>query len=135
MTKKIMKKAVTLFLVLLVITSVFAFSLPAFAAGSNVWSQTGGSGDVFANNAGLGNADLVETITNLIKIIIGFLGLIAVVIVLIGGFKWMTAGGSEDKIGEAKKLIIAGVIGLVIILFSYAIAAFVLSTITNAGGV
>jgi hypothetical protein len=44
------------------------------------------------------------------------LGVIAVILVLWGGFKWMTAAGNEDGITEAKKLMGAGVIGLVIIL-------------------
>jgi hypothetical protein len=80
----------------------------------------------------LGNVDLRTTIANTIRIIIGFLGIVAVVIILIGGFKWMTAGGNEDKIGEAKKLLVAGLIGLVIILMSYAIASFVLTQLSNA---
>jgi hypothetical protein len=51
---------------------------------------------------------------------------------LLGGFKWMTAGGNEDKVGEAKKLITAGIIGLVIILAAFAIATFVLSQLLSA---
>lgn len=84
----------------------------------------------------LGNQDLRETAANLINVLLGLLGLIAVVIVLAGGFKWMTSGGSDDKTGEAKKMIGAGVIGLAIILSAWAISLFVinqLSTATNAG--
>ncbi|MFW5888708.1 MAG: hypothetical protein ACOCVY_03255, partial [Patescibacteria group bacterium] len=62
----------------------------------------------------------------------GFLGILAVVIILIGGFKWMTAAGNEDKVGEAKKIIVAGVIGLVIILASWGIATFVLEQLMGA---
>jgi heme/copper-type cytochrome/quinol oxidase subunit 2 len=61
-----------------------------------------------------------------------FLGIIAVVIVLLGGFKWMTAAGNEDKVSEAKKLMGAGVIGLVIILAAWGIASFVLNSLINA---
>ena len=43
----------------------------------------------------------------------------------------MTAGGNEDKIAEAKKLIIAGIVGLAIIFTSYAIAAFVVRSLVN----
>jgi hypothetical protein len=57
---------------------------------------------------------------------------VAVVIILLGGFKWMTAGGNEDKVGEAKKLITAGIIGLVIIVASFAIASFVLNSLMGA---
>jgi hypothetical protein len=44
----------------------------------------------------------------------------------------MTALGNEDKVSESKKLIAAGVIGLVIIITAYAIAAFVINALVNA---
>jgi hypothetical protein len=55
-----------------------------------------------------------------------FLGIIAVIIILIGGFRWMTAAGNEDRVASAKKTIIAGAIGLVVILAAYAIVTFVI---------
>lgn len=86
----------------------------------------------FTDNTGLGQSDLKSTIGNLINVFLGFLGIIAVLIVLMGGFKWMTAGGNDDKVSEAKRLLIAGVIGLAIILSAYAISSFVLSSILEA---
>lgn len=90
------------------------------------------SGDEFASTAGLGDADLVDTIANIIRIALGFLGVIAVVIILLGGFKWMTAAGSEPKVQEARKLIFSGIIGLVIIISAFAIASFVIDSIITA---
>lgn len=86
----------------------------------------------FGAATGLGQGDLNDTIGALIRAALGFLGVIAVVIVLFGGFKWMTAGGNEEKVGEAKKLIIAGIIGLAIILSAYAIASFVIKQLVTA---
>lgn len=86
----------------------------------------------FATSAGLGEADLIDTIASIIRIALGFLGVIAVVIILLGGFKWMTAGGNDTKVGEAKKLIFSGIIGLIIIISAYAIASFVITSIVNA---
>lgn len=80
----------------------------------------------------LGNRDIRETIAAIINVLMGLLGIIAVVIILLGGFKWMTAGGSEDKVGEAKKLIMQGIIGLVIILSAWAIARFVVDSLVTA---
>jgi uncharacterized membrane protein len=60
-------------------------------------------------------------------------GIIAVVIILAGGFKWMTAGGNEDKVGEARKMIISGVIGLAIIMSAFAIAQFVIDLWEQTG--
>lgn len=128
MRKKLMKKAMAFIMALFVLTSVFAFSLPAFAL-PDVWGNDDPAGNNFSNTTGLGNADLRTSIAKTIQLVISFLGIVAVVIILIGGFKWMTAGGSEDKVAEAKKLIIAGIIGLVIILFAFAIATFVLNSL------
>lgn len=89
-------------------------------------------GEDFADTAGLGQADLKETIGQLIRVLLGFLGVVAVVIILLGGFKWMTAGGNDEKVAEAKRLIIAGIIGLAIILSAFAIASFVISSIVSA---
>lgn len=44
----------------------------------------------------------------------------------------MTSGGSEDKVKGAKKLIFSGIIGLVIVLSSFAIAQFVVGSISTA---
>lgn len=80
----------------------------------------------------LGTKDLKDTIAEILNVLLGFLGVIAVVIILLGGFKWMTAGGEEEKVGEAKKLLSAGIIGLVVILSAYAIARFVLTNLDTA---
>ncbi len=86
----------------------------------------------FGSATGLGTGNLQDTIGYIIRAALGFLGIIAVVIILIGGFKWMTAGGTEEKVEEAKKLIIAGIIGLAIILSAYAIASFVIDQLVTA---
>lgn len=80
----------------------------------------------------LGNKDLRQVIGNVINVALSLLGVVAVVIILIGGFKWMTAGGSDDKVGEAKKMIFQGIIGLAIILSAWAIAIFVLNSLASA---
>jgi len=86
----------------------------------------------YAGSTGLGSRDIRETIASIINVALGLLGIVAVVIILLGGFKWMTAMGNDDAIKKAKQLLIAGVIGLVIILTAYAIATFVLGSLINA---
>jgi hypothetical protein len=85
----------------------------------------------YATAIGLGTQDVRTTVSNVIRAFMGLLGIVAVVIILLGGFKWMTAAGNEEKVSEAKKLIISGVIGLIIILSAYAIAQFVVGAIIN----
>mgnify|MGYP001567592285 FL=1 len=90
------------------------------------------TGDTFADEAGLGSSNLTDTIGQNIRVALGFLGVIAVVIILLGGFKWMTAGGNDDKLKKAKQLLFSGIIGLIIILSAYAIASFVLESLVTA---
>jgi len=80
----------------------------------------------------LGKRDIRATIASIINVAMGLLGIIAVGIILIGGFQWMTAGGNEENVDKAKKRIIQGVIGLAIILASWAIARFVLESLVTA---
>lgn len=83
---------------------------------------------------GLGSADLKQAVINIISWILGLLGLIAVVMILYGGFIWMTAAGNEDKVDTAKQIISAAAIGLVIILIAWAIVTFVINTTKNVTG-
>ena len=85
------------------------------------------------SDVGLGKTDdLKGSIADIINVVLGFLGIVAVIIILAGGFKWMTAGGNEDQVGEARKMIIGGVIGLAVIFAAWAIAAFVISNLLTA---
>ena len=83
----------------------------------------------------LGTENLQVTISRVINIALSLLGVIAVVIILIGGFQWMTAGGNDEKVANARKIIFAGIIGLAIILSAWAIARFVLIQLGQATGV
>lgn len=127
----LLKKIVVIAMALIVLTPVLAFSLPVSADELNPWGSDTLK-DQIQNQTGLGDRDPRDTAAAVIRVILGFLGIIAVVIILLGGFKWMTAGGNEDKVGEAKKLITAGIIGLVIILTAFAIATFVLTNLMSA---
>lgn len=114
--------------VLLIALTVLMFALtvtPALAL--NVGLEYG-------TYTGLGTKDLREGIMAIINVLLGFLGIIAIVIILYGGFVWLTSAGNEEKVGQAKKIITAGIIGLVIIFVSYAIASFVITQLIVATG-
>jgi len=106
---------------------------PAVQAGSGADNMLwGGYQNDVQDRTGLGNEDPREMIASVIKILLGFLGIIAVLIILYGGFMWMTAAGSEDKVSKAKKIIAAGVIGLIIILMAFGLSEFVIDALYNA---
>lgn len=86
----------------------------------------------YAEGSGLTNQDIRITVARIINISLSLLGVIVVVIIVYAGFEWMTAGGSEDKVADAKKRITYAIIGLAIILSAYAITNFVVKNLYQA---
>ena len=82
----------------------------------------------------LGTQELRTSIMQVINVILSFLGIIALIIILWGGFMWMTAGGNEEKVTKARQMLVAGVVGLAIVLAAYAIANFVVNSLYGATG-
>lgn len=76
--------------------------------------------------------DIRVIISKLIRIILGFLGIIFTVLLIHAGFKWMTAAGNDEQAKEAKKQIINSVIGLLIVLAAYSITVFVMESLLGA---
>lgn len=104
------------------------FAKPAFAQ----LSATVNEGLGYSTIVGWGTQDLRTTIMLIINILMGFLGVVAVVGIFWGGFKYMTAGGNEEQAAGGKNVIIAGVVGLAIIFAAYAIASFAVNSLVNA---
>ena len=65
----------------------------------------------------------------IVRVALGFLGIVALAIVLYGGFLWMTSAGNEETINKAKRVLVNGLIGLIIILMAFAITQFVLNSL------
>ncbi|NTU99112.1 hypothetical protein HGA64_03855 [Candidatus Falkowbacteria bacterium] len=87
--------------------------------GSTAYNQTGDPSDIRV------------IVGRLINVFLGFLGIIFVVLVVFAGYEWMTSGGDSGKIGTAKKRLAAGIIGLLIVLASYGISAYVTACVWN----
>lgn len=76
--------------------------------------------------------DVRITVFHIIRLFLGFLGMIFLVIVVYAGFCWMTAGGNAEQVTEAKELIKNAVIGLAVILLAYSITLLVTETILRS---
>jgi hypothetical protein len=72
------------------------------------------------------------TIGRLIGQVLGLLGIIIVVLMVYGGFLWMTAGGNTAQVDKAKQILINATIGLIITMAAYSISYFVISAVTSA---
>jgi len=85
----------------------------------------------FAQSTGLGSEDPRVIVANIINIILGFLGIITVVLIIYAVVAGATTGDSE-KAAQTKNVLIAAVIGLIIILASFALTRFILNSIIQS---
>lgn len=69
------------------------------------------------------------TAARLVNVGLGFLFIISVVSILMGGFKYLISGGSTDKAEEARKYIISGIIGLAIVLSMWAVTMYMVTDV------
>ncbi len=108
-------------------------SLPTLALGEN--GATGGieaaKGAGVPTNFANGDGSIVSKIINLMLYGIGVL---SVVMLIMGGFRYIISGGQNDKVSAAKNTILYAIVGLLVAIFAYAIIQFVLSVALNGGG-
>jgi len=112
---------------------LLALVVGGFFLAKNVLALDTGT-NVISNTIQLGASDPRTIVARIINVAMMFLGIVAIGIIIFAGFKWMTSNGNEEQIESAKKILKAGVIGLVIILASWGIAAFILSRLMGATG-
>ena len=86
-----------------------------------------------ASTTGLADADFASVVGTLLNGLLGILGTAFLLLTIYAGFLWMTAAGNEEKITKAKGIIRTSVIGLLIVVLSYAITKFVFKTLIEAG--
>jgi amino acid transporter len=69
-----------------------------------------------------GTSDRVSTILlRIVEIALSLAGLIAILFLIIGGFRYVTAAGNEEAAESAKKTILNAIIGIIVIILSFVI--------------
>lgn len=104
--------------------------LPYFVFGQSAGTEDGMLGrlNTVAQTGGYvtgGESELAYTIGLIIQVVLGLLGAIFIILMVYAGYTWMTAAGNEPKIDKAKDMIQTAIIGLVIVLSSWAIWTFI----------
>lgn len=74
--------------------------------------------------------DINDTIRTVINVFTTVVGVVAVIFIIIGGFKFVTSGGDSGKVGSAKSTILYALIGLAVIALAQIIVQFVLKKST-----
>lgn len=76
-----------------------------------------------------GEGSIRNLVLRIVNFFLGFLGILAVIMVIYGGVTYVTAAGNDESIGSAKKIILYSLVGIIIILLSFAIV----NTLLGAG--
>jgi len=120
---------------------VLGLAVPAYAQTSQEQINNGlcsGAQFDFSNNPGActsNSTDATETISNIIHSIVNLLsvivGVAAVIMIIIGGFRYITSGGNDASVTSAKNTILYAIIGLVVVALSQLIVRFTLNKLTS----
>lgn len=71
-----------------------------------------------------GSDTLAEYVGSIVRAFLILLGVIFVILIIYGGYTWMTSAGNEEKLSKARKILWRAIIGLIVLLASYAIWFF-----------
>jgi len=95
---------------------------------------TGNGTTCTAGNNATGTQKIQDIVTLVVNIFSIVVGIVAVIMILVGGFKYITSGGDSGNITSAKNTIVYAIIGLVIVALAQFIVKFVLDKVTSTGG-
>ena len=74
-------------------------------------------------------SDAKNKVGSILNVVYSLIGIVAVIFVIIGGFKYMTSQGEPGRVQQAKNTILYALIGLVITVSAFAITAFILQAL------
>ncbi len=130
MKKNIFSIIITTFILGLLI---FPAALPALATttGQNAGTKIKQGIIDTGVAAELGNADtdVREVVALIINALLGFLGVLFTVLIIYGGFLWMTAAGNDQQVEKARKILTQATIGLLIVVLAYALSTWIFRSI------
>jgi len=128
MSKKIIGLLIIAVISLIMINGVEAQTNRQIAKNLQDSFKIGGLLDSTGDTAGFNTTqrDVDPVIANVITVILSFLGVVFLVLMVYGGYIWMTAAGNEEQVTKARNLVIAAIIGLLIVVAAYAISYFVM---------
>ncbi len=129
MIKKVFKTIIPAVLSLaLAVTFTLAPAASAFSGTTQGGADAARGSDQTADL--FGDAGIFSTITNVLLYI---LGAISVIMIIIGGLRYVVSGGNSTNVTAAKNTILYAIVGIVVALLSYAIINFVLGSFADGG--
>ena len=109
----------------LMVAQVVLADTPADSKGKNYGLDTTAQTGLGVDKTKIENSSLSSIIGTIVGAALAFLGIVFFILMIMGGFTWMTSMGNEQSAAKAKDIIMAAVIGLVIVLLAYAITKLI----------
>lgn len=113
---------------------IFSFSPALSTADIKDDIQQGTDSAAGASGAGDPGTSLNQTVAGVVNVLSIIVGIVAVFMVILAGFRYITSGGEANKVASAKNALIYAIIGLVIVAVAQLIVRFVINTTTNPTG-
>lgn len=88
--------------------------------------------DNSCGNQGTGQTNLSTIATKIVSIFSIIVGIIAVIMIIYGGFRYITSGGDSSKVGAAKNSLVYALVGLIIVALAQLIVHYVLNNASQA---
>ncbi len=98
-------------------------------AGSNLqFTDNPGQCSAASSDATSRINSIVHTVVNLLSAVVG---IVAVIMIIVGGFRYITSGGNDTSVTSAKNTILYAIIGLVVVALAQVLVRFTLSKLTQ----
>lgn len=132
MLNRILIISLALFASLTILAPLPTLAAPA-PAGGGIKELQDNLGD-FGGGIGFqrGDTDLKGRIAQIVNIALGMIGLVAVIYIIVAGYKWIIAEGNEEEIKKSKETIRSAILGLLVVFISYVVVNFVVNQLTKA---
>lgn len=126
--KNVFKKSALIIIsfmsVLLLMTAPATFAVSSIQSGANAAHGNEQPTQIF------GNTGIFTTVTNILLFLIGVL---SVIMLIIGGLRYVLSGGNATAVTAAKNTILYAIVGIVVAILAYAIVHFVINSLVGGG--
>ncbi|MDO4870965.1 MAG: hypothetical protein Q3996_02615 [Candidatus Saccharibacteria bacterium] len=112
----------------LALIAMSGLSVPVSAINRGVQGGANAARGVDQPEQLFGNGGIFQQITNILLFLIGVL---SVIMLIIGGLRYVISGGNKDAVNSAKNTILYAIVGLIVALLAYAAVDFVINVFTG----
>jgi hypothetical protein len=113
------------------LTALVLLPAPTFAVDTTGAIKCGANAAAGADCSAAPSSNLNGTVIAIINVLSAAVGVAAVIMIIIAGFRYITSGGKQESVASAKNALLYAIIGLVIAALAQVIARFVLHNVTK----